>query len=410
MLLTGRGRPRRPAADRRPEGEARRSRRAAFRSWRRTRPFWAGLLLILAGAEMVAIPLSPLQVLVSLGLGGLAAIGIGLALVVAGLFLWFAPRSRAYVSIHALLLSVVSFAATNLGGFLLGMTLGIVGSAMGFGWTPAAPAAPGPGGAPAGDPRRPAAAPAGDRTPDAAGAGGRGPWRRPGRGRGKRAAPAETGPDTGDRPGRAPAAPGAAGPPGRDRAPAPRTAGPSPPPRAPGGRATRTLAALLPLVLLTAFGPPAAGAGPAGERRTGPPEPARAGTLVAATPASITARRFTPHGFLVAGVTELPTADGPLKVMVLKMRAASLTDYRMTARGETPAYGLSADSLELTGHVTLYLSRFSGCVEGLICLTFTPDRLPVPPLVPPFVFITRVEGEQAFVTADSITTTGLDLP
>ncbi|MCZ0971977.1 DUF6114 domain-containing protein [Streptomyces albulus] len=108
-------------------------RRTAFRRWRRTRPFWAGLLLLLGGAELVLVPLSPLTVLVSLGLGGLAALGIGLALMVAGVFLWCTPAAHHYVSINALILSVLSFAATNLGGFLVGMGLGIAGSALGFG-------------------------------------------------------------------------------------------------------------------------------------------------------------------------------------------------------------------------------------------------------------------------------------
>ena len=110
--------------------------RRVVRRWRRTRPFWGGLLLMLGGAEMLLIPLSPLTVLVSLGLGGIAALGIGIALVVAGLFLWLLPHTHHYVSVNALILSVISFAATNLGGFLVGMLLGIAGSAMGFGWTP----------------------------------------------------------------------------------------------------------------------------------------------------------------------------------------------------------------------------------------------------------------------------------
>ncbi|MFE2857683.1 DUF6114 domain-containing protein, partial [Streptomyces lavendulae] len=111
-----------------------------LRAWRRTRPFWGGLLLVLGGAELLLVPLSPVTVLVSLGPGGIAAIGIGAALIVAGLFLWCVPQARAYVSLHALLLSVLSFVATNLGGFLVGMLLGIAGSALAFGWTPVTPA------------------------------------------------------------------------------------------------------------------------------------------------------------------------------------------------------------------------------------------------------------------------------
>ncbi|MFD8023610.1 DUF6114 domain-containing protein, partial [Streptomyces lavendulae] len=117
-----------------------------LRAWRRTRPFWGGLLLVLGGAELLLVPLSPVTVLVSLGPGGIAAIGIGAALIVAGLFLWCVPQARAYVSLHALLLSVLSFVATNLGGFLVGMLLGIAGSALAFGWTPVTAAAETAGG------------------------------------------------------------------------------------------------------------------------------------------------------------------------------------------------------------------------------------------------------------------------
>ena len=34
------------------------TRRARWRAWRQSRPFWGGLLLVLAGLEMVTIPLS----------------------------------------------------------------------------------------------------------------------------------------------------------------------------------------------------------------------------------------------------------------------------------------------------------------------------------------------------------------
>ncbi|MEV0372435.1 DUF6114 domain-containing protein [Streptomyces sp. NPDC050636] len=298
-------------------------RRATLRHWRRTRPFWAGLLLLLGGAELLLVPLSPLTVLVSLGLGGLAALGIGLALMVAGLFLWCAPAAHHYVSINALILSVLSFAATNLGGFLVGMGLGIAGSAMGFGWT-----------APARDP-------GGTTAPD----------------------------------------------------------GTSPPARVPPARTTtrgKALAAGLPIVLLTAIGGPA-------QKADAAPVPAPP------NPPTVTTTRFAPKGFTLAGVTEVPTADGPVKAMVLKMKAASLTDYHLTTRDGGPELSLTADSLDLSGEVTLYLTRFSGCLEGLVCLTFTPDTLPVPPVVPPFVFMTDVDAEQALVTSDLITADGLRL-
>ncbi|MBT2492215.1 hypothetical protein J7E96_27620 [Streptomyces sp. ISL-96] len=292
--------------------------RRRLRGWRRTRPFWGGLLLMLGGTELLLVPLSPLTVLVSLGLGGLAAIGIGLALITAGLFLWFLPHTRHYVSINALLLSVLSFAATNLGGFVVGMGLGIAGSAMGFGWTPVQSAQDG---------AREDVSPLRD------------------------------------------------------------------------GQGPRTLAAALPVVLLAALGP-----GPVVGKA---PEP---GSVVAPrTPPTVTTTLFAPHGFLIAGVREVPTADGPVKAMVLKMRSASLTDYRLRTRDGRDELALGADTLDLSGNVTLYLTKFSGCLEGILCLTFTPDGLPVPPVVPPFVFMTDVSAEQALVTSDVIVTDGLTL-
>ncbi|MFE2165550.1 DUF6114 domain-containing protein [Streptomyces sp. NPDC059447] len=302
--------------------------RRRLRAWRRTRPFWGGLLVLLGGTELLLVPLSPLTVLVSLGLGGIAAIGIGVALILAALFLWFLPGARAYVSLHALLLSVLSFVATNLGGFLVGMLLGITGSALAFGWTP---------------------------LPDEEA--------------GERAD--EDGSD-------------------EEGAYAPGPAGGGP----------RTLAAVLPVVLLAALatGAPQAKAAPAG----GAPRAAR-------TPPTVTTSRFAPQGFALAGVTEVPTVDGPLKVLVLRMRAASLRDYRLRTRDGGKEYGLAADSLDLRGNVTLYLTKFSGCIEGLLCVTFSPQGLPAPPVIPPFVFMTQVTAEQALVTSDVIVTDGLRL-
>ncbi|MEV0441400.1 DUF6114 domain-containing protein [Streptomyces spectabilis] len=327
MLLSGPGAPRRGGwlDERLPLRELRR----VVRRWRRTRPFWGGLLLLLGGAELLVVPLSPLTVLVSLGLGGIAAIGIGIALMVAGLFLWLLPQAHHYVSVNALILSVLSFAATNLGGFLVGMLLGIVGSAMGFGWTP---------------------------VPED----GREEARRPGI---------------------------------RD------------------GQGTRTLAVLLPVVLAGAalWGAAPAKAEPAGGALAAPRAPGDGAVVAARTPPTVTTTLFAPKGFIVAGVRDIPTADGPLKVMELRMNAASLTDYRLRTRDGSRELALGADTLDLSGKVTLYLTKFKGCIQGLLCLTFTPDRLPVPPLVPPFVFMTDVSAEQALVTSDVITAGGLSL-
>ena len=124
---------------------------------------------------------------------------------------------------------------------------------------------------------------------------------------------------------------------------------------------------------------------------------------------TVTTTRFAPDGFLFAGVTTVPTAHGPVKAMALRMKSASLTDYRLNTRDGHDELALGASSLDLSGNVTLYLTKFSGCLEGLLCLTFDPNTLPVPPIVPPFVFMTDVTAEQALVTSDSIVAGGLTL-
>ncbi|MFH8349767.1 DUF6114 domain-containing protein [Streptomyces sp. NPDC018045] len=387
MLLTTR----RPAA-----GLPWPERRAAFRGWRRTRPFWAGLLLILGGAELLLVPLSPLTVLISLGLGGLAALGIGLALIVAGLFLWLRPAAHHYVSLHALILSVLSFAATNLGGFLVGMGLGIAGSAMGFGWTPVREESreedeedredrEDKEGGGSGD--------AGGGASNGGGTGEAGPYgiHRAEPGRTDEREPdgtRRTAPDGTRATGRSD---GASSEGNAQDAASDGTSG-----EADGGR-RKALAIALPVVLTAVIGTPA--------------EPAHAAGIPAPrTPPTVTTTMFAPKGFTLAGVTEVQTADGPVKAMVLRMKAASLTDYRLITRDAGgPQLRLGARNLDLSGNVTLYLTKFSGCLEGLICLTFTPDTLPVPPVVPPFVFMTDVDAEQALVTSDLIVADGLTL-
>ncbi|MEU8775652.1 DUF6114 domain-containing protein [Streptomyces sp. NPDC048606] len=328
-----------------PAGRPRGVRRERLRRWRRTRPFWGGLLLVLGGAELLLVPLSPLTVLVSLGLGGIAAIGIGAALIVAGVFLWFLPQARAYVSVHAMLLAVLSFVATNLGGFLVGALLGIAGGALAFGWTPLSDA---------------------EGAADAEGADTAG----------EGAAQTEAGEE--------------------------RARG------EPAGRAPRALAVALPVVLLAAL----VGGAPPARADPGPSAAASAfapGFPAARTPPTVTTSLFAPQGFTLAGIGQVPTVDGPRRVLVLRMAAASLRDYRLRTRDGGREYGLSARSLDLRGDVTLYLTRFSGCIEGLLCVTFSPDGLPAPPVIPPFVFMTRVSAEQALVTSDVIVTDGLRL-
>lgn len=108
--------------------------RAAFRRWRHTRPFWGGLLVMAAGVVLISYPLGPWPQMVALGAAGFTGIAIGLILIIGGLFVWFAPHQRLFISIVLMICSVLALIASNLGGFLMGTALGVTGSAMIFGW------------------------------------------------------------------------------------------------------------------------------------------------------------------------------------------------------------------------------------------------------------------------------------
>ncbi|MEU8133983.1 DUF6114 domain-containing protein [Streptodolium elevatio] len=375
--------------------------RRALRRWRRTRPFWGGVYLIAGGLEIMLIPMSPLSILITLGVGGLAALAIGSVLVFAGLCLWFLPAQRHFVSLVALVASVVSFAATNLGGFLVGMALGVLGSSMGFGWRPTKPHggsaglggdASGPDDAASGDGRG-----TGDRAAGAgaAGAAGDGGVANGGDGAAGVGGAGVGGASDGSLPGERTSKRG--GGPGEGRA----------------GAAGVALA--VPLLLVAASLGPGAGKAVASDTGCGRGGECVRPTLAAvseavtvgANPPTVTSSFFAPIGFAFAGVTEVPTVGGARRVLVLRMNAASLRDYRLRTRDGGPVYAIDADQLDLNGDVTIYVTRLYGCIEGLLCLTFSAEGLPLPPIIPPFVFMTRVEAEQALVTADRIGTDNL---
>ncbi|MFB9238587.1 DUF6114 domain-containing protein [Plantactinospora siamensis] len=109
----------------------------AFRRWRRSRPFWGGLLLLLAGVEIFETTQRSIGDLeVHFGPTGFLSWLIPAILVACGLLLWVTPQQRLFYSIVGSLTAVYSLIAVNFGGFFLGMLLGMVGAALGFAWTP----------------------------------------------------------------------------------------------------------------------------------------------------------------------------------------------------------------------------------------------------------------------------------
>ncbi|MET7474845.1 DUF6114 domain-containing protein [Streptomyces sp. NPDC005648] len=114
--------------------------RQAFRAWRRTRPFWAGLLVLLAAAPIIYFPyfnlsLGTLSVAMSTTAGAGSLI-IGLTLIVLGGLLWFQPIIRFFAGCVAIFLGVLSLPISNFGGFLLGALFAATGGLLALAWGP----------------------------------------------------------------------------------------------------------------------------------------------------------------------------------------------------------------------------------------------------------------------------------
>lgn len=132
--------------------------RFRFRVWRWQRPFWAGLLTILGGLPIAYFPYAnltlgqlTLRMATTAGSGSLI---IGVLLVVLGLTMWFQQPVKVFAGVASILLALVSLVVSNMGGFLTGFLLALIGGALAIAWAPGAPAAettpdtagqPGPG-------------------------------------------------------------------------------------------------------------------------------------------------------------------------------------------------------------------------------------------------------------------------
>ncbi|MER6315878.1 DUF6114 domain-containing protein [Streptomyces sp. NPDC001581] len=118
------------------------SRRRRWQRWRRSRPFWGGLLAILAGAWICVLPLAPLKIMLQQGVAGIPSVLMGIVMIVLGLTTWFAPAQRTLAGVLTTLIATAALVLSNLGGFLIGTLLGILGGGLMFAWQPyAAPRA-----------------------------------------------------------------------------------------------------------------------------------------------------------------------------------------------------------------------------------------------------------------------------
>lgn len=112
--------------------------RRPFRSWRRGRPFFAGLSILLAGLEIYWAPHSSIGKMISMGLPGISSLFIPVFLIIFAITIWFYPTYRVFAGIASIMLALLSLVATNLGGFFIGFLLGMFGGAFAIAWVPRA--------------------------------------------------------------------------------------------------------------------------------------------------------------------------------------------------------------------------------------------------------------------------------
>lgn len=106
-----------------------------FRTWRRQRPFVGGILVAVGGVEMFfsgQLDLGHLHV--QLGIEGLQATVIPVVLLLLGILVIAMPDHHVFYGVIALAVALYSLIGVNLGGFLVGMLLSVVGGILVVAW------------------------------------------------------------------------------------------------------------------------------------------------------------------------------------------------------------------------------------------------------------------------------------
>ncbi|GAA1967129.1 DUF6114 domain-containing protein [Kitasatospora viridis] len=111
-----------------------------FRNWRRSRPFWGGLLAVVAGLPILYFPYAHLHLgdltMAMSTTAGAGSLVIGILLMVLGVSAWFQPGSRIFCGVGVTILTLISIPVSNLGGFLMGLIPGLIAGGLLCAWTP----------------------------------------------------------------------------------------------------------------------------------------------------------------------------------------------------------------------------------------------------------------------------------
>ncbi|MFI9490191.1 MULTISPECIES: DUF6114 domain-containing protein [Streptomyces] len=117
--------------------------RRGFRTWRGDRPFWAGLFTMAGGLPIAYFPYANMHLgNITLAMSTTAGAGsliIGVLLVTLGLTMWFHSIVRVFAGVAAILLALISIPVANIGGFVIGFVLALLGGALSVSWAPGEP-------------------------------------------------------------------------------------------------------------------------------------------------------------------------------------------------------------------------------------------------------------------------------
>ncbi|MEV4536810.1 DUF6114 domain-containing protein [Asanoa sp. NPDC049518] len=367
---------------------------AGFRKWRQSRPFWGGLFLVLSAVEIfLSTQLSLGGLSFQLGPTGFLSWLIPTILLACGVLSWTTPAQRLFYAVVGAVTAVFSLIGVNLGGFFVGLVLGIVGAGLVFAWLPGTPAMPA------------AAAEEEDALPD----------------------PAPSDPN---------ASPGAAGyaviafllvlgisslvalrgatpayaAPCPKSAPGQGTATPSPtaelpaPEKPKGGLLGDIIDGITDIFDGDDEKKPDPGAAPTPSATPNPTPAADAGKpkpgdcaessrkadavpllgpdasvpLVNSKPSVLTGTKLTMWGLRLDGIYVLHTAAGDVRSLKFSMNRSLVRTFalRVPQKAGTPLL-IKSNTLTVRGNVAFYTSRFVGQIAG-IKLTLTPDS-PLPP-------------------------------
>ncbi len=431
----------------------------SFQGWRRARPFWGGLFLVASGIEFyLSGHLDLMPVKVSFGPQSFLSWLIPLALLLCGLLTWFTPAQRIFYGILGAVIAVAALIGLNLGGFLVGMLLGVVGGALSFAWAPGEPGTDQPGPEPP-DETEPETL---DELLDQTDPGSPEEFELPDQAR--RPDLAER-PDLGGRPDRyepelpdrreragpdgtpsgpayrlpslllltlaavaalvvLPARPAAAAP-----CPSPVTPSPTPstsrsstPAPDPVGNFFQRLGRLLGLGGDTPTPAPSASPSPSMSSCPAPPTaptpkpgPSKRVRTLAVPPGQplvnevpskqITAR-LSQSGLSYDGIVDLPTHSGTIRVLQFSLRSSTSTPFELQVRAPNGGtISLRSSKLTVSGQVRFFTTQIKGKLFGLVPVTFTPES--PPPLVVPELFFTDATVQLVFVHCDRLTAPAL---